>query len=877
MNNNENQQLLINLNPNNIKYNINNPININNQPNLILNKKNIDDDSLFDISYSYPKRQNNNIFKINNYISNEKQKTHMYINNNNMQDQRLFFTLKMLGLNKYYMKFVQNKLNFEGLLAVSNNDMDLMGIPKNYQRIIRTFISDYFQFGSLYTLDELKQYFMKRNYSKGHRTIKRSYSYNFQGNQAKRIKNNINSQINLRNQKQAQYNNYNREFDKRNNNYNNNINNNNIDNNMKINKSVSPLLKNNYNIYSKINMNNININNIENKINNQYIMNCNNINNEYNNKNNHNEANGLIINPNESKPFSPSLDNFKRVELEQKNFDINRMKHFSNVNKNMKKNLKQNQIKIIPKSHHSNSYKNISKKKDKIWKTLQKKKNNTNNLDYKSSINLNDDIIDNKFENRHKVYYSYNNNHRNIIKNYSDNFGDMNYYTNTANRTNPNYTNRYYNELNNNFLNKNVEYDNYTLMMPRSSSLNSKISKIKMLKMKKIKEVNQLINNSKNKGRNLYAISAKKRSMQTNNLNEGITNNNNYNFINKVNNDSISMNNYVKHNKLKIQNMKLRNKNIYYRNIDNYAFNNDYNNFSYNQLSYNLNNLNNNTYNNNYDINEIPDFFEINNRNVMRKANSGKQKFVDLMPNSTNNSRIKGLEIRYKENQEPKKLFNNNFQKNLNIIPNSNNNLNIMNSINSNDLNFIENTNDNNYINKANYNLLNSKSKKIKLRQNSTDNYFIKSFQQYYKTTQNFYNEQFQTQSKPIVHSSNKKDKLNQLVDDSSYNLINKNNNQIYKNNNKIINKNIKKANLPKYISKTQLEKIKMDIQKGFNKGNNNTRRNRNINNKKYNYNFKKQNNIYSNINNDYKNINNAEYKNNYLNYYNNFNSKNYI
>ena len=225
MNNNENQQLLINLNPNNIKYNINNPININNQPNLILNKKNIDDDSLFNISYSYPKRQNNNIFKINNYISNEKQKTHMYINNNNMQDQRLFFTLKMLGLNKYYMKFVQNKLNFEGLLAVSNNDMDLMGIPKNYQRIIRTFISDYFQFGSLYTLDELKQYFMKRNYSKGHRTIKRSYSYNFQGNQAKRIKNNINSQINLRNQKQAQNNNYNREFYKRNNHYNYNLNN----------------------------------------------------------------------------------------------------------------------------------------------------------------------------------------------------------------------------------------------------------------------------------------------------------------------------------------------------------------------------------------------------------------------------------------------------------------------------------------------------------------------------------------------------------------------------------------------------------------------------------------------------------------------------
>ena len=257
MNKNEKQQLLINRNPNNIKYNIKNPININNQPNLILNKKNIDDDNLFNISYSSPKRQNNNIFKINNYISNGKQKTNIYNNNNNMQDQRLFFTLKMLGLNKYYRNFVQNNLNFEGLLAVSNNDMDQMSIPKNYQRIIRSFISDYFQFGNLYTLDELKQYFMKKNYSKGHRTIKRSYSYNFQGNQTKRIKNNINSQLNLINQKQAQYNNYNIEFDKRNNNY---IYNNNIiydnyidNNNMKINKSVSPSLKNKYNIYSKYN------------------------------------------------------------------------------------------------------------------------------------------------------------------------------------------------------------------------------------------------------------------------------------------------------------------------------------------------------------------------------------------------------------------------------------------------------------------------------------------------------------------------------------------------------------------------------------------------------------------------------------------------
>ena len=876
MNKKENKSLPINLNPNNIKYNINNPININNQQNFILNKKNIDDDSLFNISYSSPKRPNNNNFKVNNYISSEKQKDNIYNNNNNIQDQRLFFTLKMLGLNKYYINFVQNKYNFEGLLALSTNDMDLMGIPKNYQKIIRNFILEYFQFGSLYTLEELNKYFIKKNYSKGHRTIKRSYSYNFQGNKTKRIKNNINSQINLRNQKKNQYNNYNREFDKRNNNDYNIMSDNYIDkNNLKINKSVSPSLKNNYNIYSKINMNNININNIENKINNQYIMNCNNINNDYINNNTHNDVNDLVINTNENKPFSPSLDNFNRAAFEQKKFDIKKMKKFSNANKNMKMNLKQNQIKIITKNHHSNSNKSINQKKDKIWKSLQKKKNNTNILDYKLNNNLNNDIIEYKFDNKYKRYYSYNNNHRNIIKNDSDNITDINYYTNSTNSTNPNYGNRYYDVLNNNIFNENEEYDNYTLMIPRSSSLNSKISKIKMLKMKHLNKVNQFLSNSQSKGKNLYPISAKKKGIQTNILNDGIINNN-YNFINKYYNDSISMNNNVEPNNLRIQNMKFRNKNIYYRNIDNYNFNNNYNNFSYNQLNYNLVNQNNNT--NNYnDINEIPDFFENKNNMKILNSNNGKQKFFGIIANSSNNSRIKGLEIRYQESREPKKIFNNNSQKNLNIIPNSNKNLNNINSVNTNDVNFMENINNNNYINKENYNLLKSKNKKIKLRQNNTDNYFIKSFQQYYKTTQNFYNEQFQTQSKPIDYSSIKKEKRNLLIDDySPYNLLNKENNHTYKNNNKIINKNIKKANLPKYISKTQLEKIKMDIQKGFNKGNNNNRKNRSINNKNNNYYSKKQNNIYSsNANNCYNNINDVEYKNNYYN--NNFNSKNYI
>ena len=415
------------INQNNIKHCFNKTLNSNsNYQQSLLNKKNIDDDSLFNISYSSPKKHSKNI--LNSYISNKKQNIPIYNNNNSIkEDKRLLYTLKMLGLNKYYMIFVQNKLNFEGLLALSNTDMAQMRIPNNLQKIIQNFILDYLEFGNLYSLEEIQQYFMKRNYNlKEYGSIKRSYSFNFQKNKTKKIINNINSHINLRTLKQNQYNNYNREFDKGSNNY--KIINNNY-NNLKLNKSVSPSIKNNYNIYSKINMNSININNIENKVNNQYIMNYNN--NEYINNNTHNDINDLIINTNESNSFIPSTDNFNDMAFDQMKFDVNNMKHFYNSDKSMKIKLKQNQIRKIPRNHHSNSSKNIIRPLDKmLLKTLQRKKNNAYKLDYSLSNNKNFDIIDNKIENVHKGYYSDNNNknNKNIIKNNIDDIADINCY-----------------------------------------------------------------------------------------------------------------------------------------------------------------------------------------------------------------------------------------------------------------------------------------------------------------------------------------------------------------------------------------------------------------------------------------------------------------
>ena len=387
-----------------------------------------------------------------------------------------------------------------------------------------------------------------------------------------------------------------------------------------------------------------------------------------------------------------------------------------------------------------------------------------------------------------------------------------------------------------------------------------------MLKINQIKEVNQLLNNSKKTGINLYSISEKNRGLKTSNFND-------YNFINK-DSDSFSMNSNLNHNYYKIQNMKLKNKSTYYRNLDNYEYNhNNYNNFAYNRLSNNLNNKKFSTYNNN-DINETPDHPE---NNIFHNHNE-RHKFFGIITNSSKNKSMKGFEMRNQEKQNPKKLFNNNSHKNLNVISNSKNNINNLDNINivntnNSNFNIIENINKRNYINRLNKNMLKSKNKQIKIRQNSSDNFFIRPLQQYCKTSNNFHNDQLESQSRSIAYSSVKKGKFNQIDNDSYFNILNQENKQ-YKNN-KIINRNAKKKNLPKYISKTQLEKIKIGIQKGFNKLNiNNNKGNKKINTN-YNYYSKKQNDSYSsNINDAIQNIDDIDYQNNYLNpFYNNENN----
>ena len=142
----------------------NQQININQQESF-LNKNN---NNIFQNIYPIPIKikNNNNFFNENNNINNSnytRNKKENIITEKNRQihlnliDPRLIYCIKMLGLAKYYSNFIQKKINFEGFLALTNNDMALMNIPKNIQKLVQKFILDYLNFGSLYSLDEIKK------------------------------------------------------------------------------------------------------------------------------------------------------------------------------------------------------------------------------------------------------------------------------------------------------------------------------------------------------------------------------------------------------------------------------------------------------------------------------------------------------------------------------------------------------------------------------------------------------------------------------------------------------------------------------------------------------------------------------------------------
>ena len=318
---------------------------------------------------------------INNYIIKNNQQINIYNKENNEADQRLLFCLNMLGLAKYYPNFIQKNINFQGLLALTNNDMIQMKIPAIGQKKIQNFILDYLYFGSQYSLEELELFFSKRN-SKI-KNNKKSYSYDSYKQRIKKIIGINKHQLNV-------------------NDINNNIMGNNINQINKINKgyqSVHQKVSLSYN--NNLNSNNTNASNtntmtsVSSLQKQKYITGYNNIKNKANNSNqnnihtNYNLYTIQKINKSEGNLFHPSLKKHKNIIIQpsgQKNInlDLNNIKNAVNLN-----------VPLSQKSSNS-SKELINKLYLVLMKNRERKKNN--------SLRINNSY-DNYFKKSNKINF----------------------------------------------------------------------------------------------------------------------------------------------------------------------------------------------------------------------------------------------------------------------------------------------------------------------------------------------------------------------------------------------------------------------------------------------------------------------------------------
>ena len=363
---------------------------------------------------------NNDLYQVNDF-----QQNNTNLNNNIYSyDKRLVLCLKYLRLNKYIPNFIKRGIKFEDFLSLSNNDLTSFKIPLNVQDIIQKFMIDYFNFGSMYTIDEIVKFFK----------TKKTKRYSLQ---------NDDINLNVRNKENMNYNKYKSVNNKR---IPNNYNNNNYNQNMNINneylqnnlndkmmniirrpksQSNKMLSHTNYFSQNKRNVQN-NLNkkvNINNNLNNMRIHNNNNIhrkNNPNNIYDNTDISNGnmssLPSNQNNNLNFySSSIDNFSHMAMKENSPQLlnimkaSKHKNINNTNINqLKKNLvkkfaKAKQIKngadvninnrnkkIIDNNQPENmglsrsTSKDIIKKMDEILKRYGSRKKSTN-----SSINLN--------------------------------------------------------------------------------------------------------------------------------------------------------------------------------------------------------------------------------------------------------------------------------------------------------------------------------------------------------------------------------------------------------------------------------------------------------------------------------------------------------
>ena len=525
------------------------------------------DNQFYDNNYQFPitnnyivtdnKLYNNHLYTENNNINSF---NNIYLNNFNIinekkpqinpTDQRLIYCIKMLGITKYYSNFVQKKINFEEFLFLSNNDMTEMKIPENIQKLVKEFSMDYLSFGNHdYTLDELKNYFSTtktfnffNNNKAQNMKEKASSSFDFNEKQLPK-KNKI---INLNN-----INYMNNNFQKRNiiNNYISNNNRNNYvinkniigynmnSSNRRINKSASPSKRNNY--INKIHMQNNDI-----------------------------QSNLNII--------EPSFSGYKK--------NINQ--YNNNINFTTKNERKKNYSKFF----------NL----DEGYSPLS---NNINNFNLVNKTKINQINDDNNFnyDNFGHSNYNYNNNSRQLSKNYimKENKSSDNLYINNYNKSKASSNPRnIYNEIFNSKMNEKpiINNDLYKNILKNKDFFNSYMTKNNNMRANNINSdsycntqiitnrlendiceknnnknkfldrlTNPLLNQSKNK------IDVNKEQYNQFRVKKIIANNNQSNLYNSIKRNNFLLNGLISNEESNYKNINNYDKSISFNNIGNYS------------------------------------------------------------------------------------------------------------------------------------------------------------------------------------------------------------------------------------------------------------------------------------------------------------------
>ena len=628
------------------------------------------------INYENKTYQNNKINlrnkEINYPINNIPRKNQKINNNLILYDKRLVLCLKYLGLNNYISNFTKRGLKFEDFLSLSNSDLTTLKIPSNIQDIIQKFMISYFNFGSMYTIEEIIQFFKTQKVTRlgnvNERNNQNRNNIQYRSVNDKRRNNNIINNNNRRNindiNQRNMYQN-NRNIDRPKSHKNKLINKANFFNtNIQNNFSKQQILNIEQNQMMKFKASNNNINNIKRK-NNKIIMN-----------NNITNSNISSLQSSQNNFYSPSLDNFSHMAMKENSpqiLNIMKMANAKNLNINNMNQLKKNLVKNFQKSlkGKNNNNININNRNKKLIKDSKYQSNVLSRSTSKDIINRMNEVLQ-RYQSRKKSvntssnlnmtkgYHSdgnlpkKNNLQEQLLTNNLNNINLDGYEINTYYAGDTSKFSSLYGNSNNNSISSELK------QIKKGNKINSKINKAKKINEEQARKIEYLLahggNSSIKSGNNNLMmnnymlnnddeLSVISRTNLTNYTNLTSNNNSNQKLFHKKNNHMNQVNNNI--NSIKQKNLLIQR-----QNYKNKIAKNKPNNF--NTFASNRGNISSNYYQNNNNDENI----KLINNNIIHISNTQNRMQKNDGPVQISNIN--------------KKRINNN----INIPPNYNNMMN---------------------------------------------------------------------------------------------------------------------------------------------------------------------------------------------------------